>query len=123
MVAALEPERLGRGAVDRSSLTGIQANSNAGWIGFDFIDIPDHRLDVALTIARLEEGEDILAADRLENRLMGRDLPQILHDLIGAGGGAERGESDDCGGRCDLQEVASERVHCGSPLNTRSRPS
>src|SRR5262245_21219599 len=110
MVAATKLEGRGRGAVDRSALTGMQANSNATRIGFDFIDVPNHRLDVALTIARLEEGEDILGADGLDNRLVSRNWPQILHHLIGAGGGAESGESGDCGSRCDFQEVAGEGV-------------
>src|SRR5262245_55964693 len=57
MVAAAKFEGLGCGAVDRSALTGIKANSNAGWIGFDFVYIPNHGLNVALTIARLEEGQ------------------------------------------------------------------
>src|SRR5262245_660721 len=75
MVAAAKIEGRGSGAVDRSGLTGVQANLNAGGLGFDVVSIPDHRLDIALTVAGHEEGDDVLVANGLENRLISRYRP------------------------------------------------
>ena len=73
-VTAQDRERFSRGAVDRSGLTRIQANPDAtSCRGFHIVSIPDHRLHVALIVARDEEGKDALIANRREQRLVRPD--------------------------------------------------
>ena len=73
-VTAQDGERLSRGAVDISGLTRVQANPDAtSCRGFHIVSIPDHRLHVALIVARDEEGKDALIANRREQRLVRPD--------------------------------------------------
>ena len=57
---------------------GAQANKHAaGRLGFEVGGIPDHQLDVALTVAWSEEGYDVLVTDRGENGWRGPTDPNL----------------------------------------------
>src|SRR5262249_13371780 len=114
IITTLECERFGRRAVDGNGLSRLQANANAtGRFGCHVIGIPEHCLNIALTVAGTEEGDDILIAYGGENGFESHNWPQFVHSFISVDRGGKSGEGDDRAGRRHLQRVAREREHRG----------
>ena len=69
-------------------LAWVQADPYASrCVAVHFLTIPDHRLDIAATIARNVEGYDALAANRGDHGFVRTNRAQILGHLIRPGRG------------------------------------
>ena len=74
VVAAFEIERFVVRTVDRGSLTCPQADTEASrGGGLHIISLPDHRLDMAVTVAGNKEGDHPLTANRGDYRFVRTD--------------------------------------------------
>src|SRR5262245_7719493 len=117
MLAALKVERLVVDAVDVNHFARVQRHANACSRTAALVGtVPHDDVHAAAAAIRLVEGDDPLAADAGEDRLVGSDRPEILGELGGGCGGAGHGESEGPGRSKPIQPVSGERFHSGSPF-------
>ena len=74
MVSALEIERLVIGAVDIDHLASVQIDPNTSRRVTTLVgEVPHHNVETAMAAVWLIEGDDALAPDRRENRVVRPD--------------------------------------------------
>src|SRR5215813_9361018 len=88
IIATLEGERFGRRAVDGNGLSRSKLiRTPPADLGLHVISIPEYCLNIALTVAGSEEGDDVLVAYGGDNGLVSRNWPQSVHPFIRVDGG------------------------------------
>src|SRR5262245_44603153 len=121
MLAALKVERLVVDTVDVNHLARVQRHANACSRTAALVGtVPHHDVHAAATAIRLVEGDDLLAANAGENRLVGSDRTEITLEVVGRRRSAGYGEGKRPGRSKPIPSVSSERFHFGSPFFTQA---